>query len=825
MALTQSQKARQDLARKRAKKSTFDLSKLSLEQKKRQQATGDPLGTWSLAWKTVVKTWFKEEQADAAFKEQQRIFKLRQACEAKGWTFNTVTEQCSMWIQEDLAVTPTWNLEKDIALWLSFRGKWPTKEQEIQNLIARWDIKQVEWMDLTWVSEETLSALTWAKELKKTTLEKKLEKTKEAAKVRKKFELKQKALEAAAPWIERWAEAPTIALARWVEWILTERAAIIEEEFAINQQAIASKQEELNEALRTWRVDLVRQARWAMLDLRKQELNLKAQATTDVIETMWDTLLGKSEDELAQIALDQNVDLWLLKLQQEKLELKDKTAEAKTKIATQKQSQTFVKWLNNDQLWALTSKQAKALNESSWLPEWTIQSWMIRAQEINKLKDEEQRLANIELQADIDKTNAQANEITAKEEVEQIATPTWVQESVTMTDWRTINIDSVWKESLTTINEQLWTEWLRLWAVATSWARSLEQQQRLYGQWRTREELEAMWIDWDFAQPNKPIVTDADWVQSKSLHQTWLAIDLFPDKAYIERVRPTLEANWWFQDPELVKKWDVWHFEYRWVQVSPQLQAQIRGFVQSRSWVKDKDARLQLQSDILSEIQSWRAKTPAEAKINLWIVSVEDKEVKKRIQSDLSPTKKDTSEIDRNVKNILELTELEGWIWDTAAITAFLKTIDPWSVARESEVEWVENARWLIDNVVLFFVKMKAWDRLSPSQKVQLKDVASRLWKLANWKLLEQLITWKQELLDRWVEPTPISDFQINKLIRDLWPEEAKRIYEENWLTMPWTEPQQIDTDLEFFWTNDWVIVEDDLTEIDDIYWPNETPN
>jgi len=334
-----------------------------------------------------------------------------------------------------------------------------------------------------------------------------------------------------------------------------------------------------------------------------------------------------------------------------------------------------------------------------------------------------------------------------------------------------------------------------------------------------------MWINWDFAQPNKPVVTDADWVQSKSLHQTWMAIDLFPDKAYIERVRPTLEANWWFQNPALVDKWDVWHFEYKWPQISEQLKGQIRGFVQSRSWVKDKDARLQLQSDIISEIQSWRAKTPAEAKINLWIVSDEDKEVKKRIQTDLTPTKKDTSEIDRNVKNILELTELEGWIWDTAAITAFLKTIDPWSVARESEVAWVENARWLLDNVVLFFAKMKAWDRLSPLQKVQLKDVATRLWKLANWKLLEQLITWKQELLDRWVEHTPISDFQINKLIRDLWPEDAKRIYEENWLVLPWTEPTQVDNDLEFFWTTDQVINEDDLTEIDDIFWSTENLN
>jgi len=461
MALSPTEKARQDLARKRAKKATPDLAKLSIEQKKRQQVTWDPLATWSLAWKTVVKTWFKEKLASDAAANAARIEKKRQACVAKWWTFDPVTETCSTWITEELWVSE------------SFRWQRVSKEQEALNLIARWDIEQVETWDISWLSETALAALAWAKkqEEEKTELERKLERTR--AETERKRKLKEKALEAAAPWIEREAEAPTIALARWIEWILTEKAAIIQEEFAINQQAITAAQTELDEALRTWRVELVKQARASMLDLRKQELNLKSQATTDVIETMWDTLLGKSEDELAQIALDQNVDLWLLKLQQEKLQLADKTAEAKTKIATTKSADTKVKSALNT--WLLTwwtSEQLTSFAEWSSYTPWELSLLAKQKEEIMNMKDDDPLLAEKKRKYNAEIAAIEAETLIElwKIEPETIITPTWVQESITMTDWRTINIDSVWKESLVTINESLWTEWLRLWAVATSWA-------------------------------------------------------------------------------------------------------------------------------------------------------------------------------------------------------------------------------------------------------------------------------------------------------------------------------------------------------------------
>ena len=211
-----------------------------------------------------------------------------------------------------------------------------------------------------------------------------------------------------------------------------------------------------------------------------------------------------------------------------------------------------------------------------------------------------------------------------------------------------------------------------------------------------------------------------------------------------------------------------------------QLKAKIQGFVQSRSGVKDKDARLQLERNILREIQSGRATTPSEAKINLGIVSDEDKEVKKRISTDLAPIKKDTNEILRSAKNIQNLSIIEGGIGDVATITAFLKAIDPGSVARESEVAGVESARGLIESIDTQISKLKTGQKLGDIQRKQLQDAAKVLGDSARANLYEKLITNRQELLDRGVEPTIISDFQINKLEREMGNEKVRQIKIEN---------------------------------------------
>ncbi len=282
----------------------------------------------------------------------------------------------------------------------------------------------------------------------------------------------------------------------------------------------------------------------------------------------------------------------------------------------------------------------------------------------------------------------------------------------------------------------------------------------------------------------------------RSKHEKGLALDVWWEDGYVDKVKPFLEANGWKQP---YPGDDPGHFEFQGKVEDTQRSAKIRAFVQSRSGVRDKDARLQLEKDIKAEIDSGRASSSAEAKINLGIVTPEDKEVKTRILSDLKPIKTDTEEILRNVKNIDELAKLEGGIGDTAAITAFLKTIDPGSVARESEVAGVESARGLLDSVNVFFAKLKTGDRLSTQQRTQLQDTANVLGNLAREKLFERLVLGKEELLERGVDPTVVSDFQINKLKREIGDDRANQILIDNGLleekTLTLEDQEQIEKD------------------------------
>ena len=222
------------------------------------------------------------------------------------------------------------------------------------------------------------------------------------------------------------------------------------------------------------------------------------------------------------------------------------------------------------------------------------------------------------------------------------------------------------------------------------------------------------------------------------------------------------------------------------------IEAQVRSFANSISGLGTENERKSYAKDLMTEIRSGRAKTPQEAKRNLGTVTDEDKEVKKRITGEITPLRKDTNEILRNADNIKELTKISGGIGDTAAVTAFLKTIDPGSVARESEVAGVENARGLIDNVTLWFEKLGTGARLSADQKKQLSEVSDTLGDLARGKMYETLITRRQELFNRGVEPTVISDFEIKKLERDMGKSEVNKIRQENGLeTLPLTEGER----------------------------------
>ncbi len=339
-----------------------------------------------------------------------------------------------------------------------------------------------------------------------------------------------------------------------------------------------------------------------------------------------------------------------------------------------------------------------------------------------------------------------------------LPTPTGQQETVTFSN-RDLTLDTIATSGLSAIDEAAkaagLTQGLKIGAVASSTFRTAAQQKALFDAGKT------------------PL----DGTTARSKHQDGLAIDLFPDPDYIASMKPIMEANGWIQT---VGTGDEGHFEFQGTR-DTQLQAQIRGFVQSRSGVKDKDARLQLEKDIATEISAGRANTPAEAKRNLGIVSVEDKEVKDRIRIFLKKPTDGFNEIERSVNNIVNLSTITGGIGDVATITSFLKAIDPGSVARESEVAGVETARGLIEGFKTQMIKLETGQKLGEDQRDQLRESANVILGAARRGLFEKLITSRDELEnERGVEATIISNSQINKLEREIGKEVADQIREEN---------------------------------------------
>lgn len=110
------------------------------------------------------------------------------------------------------------------------------------------------------------------------------------------------------------------------------------------------------------------------------------------------------------------------------------------------------------------------------------------------------------------------------------------------------------------------------------------------------------------------------------------------------------------------------------------------------------------------------------------------------------------------------------------------KTIDPASVARESEVQAVENARWIIDSLSNVFAKAKEGTKLTDTQRTQLKDAIQTIVDAGNSKYYEYVNDTTKEFNDRWLDPTVyISQKEIDKAIP-----KSERTAKEIQSILPW---------------------------------------
>ena len=124
-----------------------------------------------------------------------------------------------------------------------------------------------------------------------------------------------------------------------------------------------------------------------------------------------------------------------------------------------------------------------------------------------------------------------------------------------------------------------------------------------------------------------------------------------------------------------------------------------------------------------------------DAKKKLGYKTGDDIEFAKTRKLDVQSIKKDTRDKLSNANTALTLlAQPQNAVGDVASMVGFLKTIDPSSVARESEVASVENARGIIDSFLNIANKAKEGTKLTPTQRTQLTEAIKTIVDAGNKK-------------------------------------------------------------------------------------------
>ncbi len=144
-----------------------------------------------------------------------------------------------------------------------------------------------------------------------------------------------------------------------------------------------------------------------------------------------------------------------------------------------------------------------------------------------------------------------------------------------------------------------------------------------------------------------------------------------------------------------------------------------------------------------------------DAKKKLWYKTADDVEFAKTRALEFKTIKNDTRDKLSNANTALTLLNSpQTAIWDVASVVWFLKTIDPASVARESEVAAVENARGIIDSIWNIFQKADQGTKLTDGQRKQLKDSIQTIVDAGNAKYKDYVNTTVDEFEQRGLDPT-----------------------------------------------------------------------
>ena len=145
-----------------------------------------------------------------------------------------------------------------------------------------------------------------------------------------------------------------------------------------------------------------------------------------------------------------------------------------------------------------------------------------------------------------------------------------------------------------------------------------------------------------------------------------------------------------------------------------------------------------------------------EAKKKLWYRTQEDNEFVKNARVDYVNIKK-WDEATDNAKRLVSLIDQKQTpITDIAAIVWFLKSIDPSSVARESETEQIRKARSVIDGMWVYATQLATGNSLSDKQRAEIKSAAQTIADMWNNKLNTEIWWMMTEFDERWLDATSV---------------------------------------------------------------------
>lgn len=159
--------------------------------------------------------------------------------------------------------------------------------------------------------------------------------------------------------------------------------------------------------------------------------------------------------------------------------------------------------------------------------------------------------------------------------------------------------------------------------------------------------------------------------------------------------------------------------------------------------------------------------SPTEAKKKLGYKSDDDITFIKNREWVMDEARKNYSTQTSQAKTALTLlSQPQTAIGDVASVVWFLKTIDPTSVARESEVQSVENARGIIDWISNVFAKAKEWTKLTDKQRQQLIDSINVIVQASNNKMADLVWVTQEEFNQRGLDPSIIISWSM---LKNLW--------------------------------------------------------